>query len=103
MNAIVGASEVGFGIAPFGVAGAGTPPAHGGVVIVSPGIDNFSNGTMRQINMRAFVAEAKLQNRHTGNLQAIAQGINFLNRSSRGPSTQRPLTALSSPPGISQN
>ena len=49
------------GIAAFVVGGARVPPANHGVVIMRPGVNNFSCGAMRQIHVRAFVAETKLQ------------------------------------------
>src|SRR5258707_13561951 len=32
---------------------------------------------MRQIHVRAFIAKAKLENRHTRNLQPLPQSVNF--------------------------
>src|SRR5579863_1214613 len=41
------------------------------------GVNNFSRGTVREIDVRALVAEAELQHRHAGNLQPFAQGMHF--------------------------
>ena len=49
--------------------GAAGPPSHEGVVIVGAGVDDFSGGTMRQVNVSAFIAKTKLQDGHAGDLQ----------------------------------
>ena len=41
------------------------------------GVNDFCGGAVRQVDVRAFIAESELQHGHTGNLQSFAQGVNF--------------------------
>ncbi len=73
VNAVGGIAEVSQDIAAL-LPGKRLPPAHGGVVVVRPGVhDRVGLVTVRQINMRAGIAKAELQNPHAGNLEALAQ------------------------------
>src|SRR5258708_17192934 len=73
MNAVVAASSIGLGIAAFVLGCARVPPAGGGVVVVSAGIDDFVRGAVRQVDVRTFVPQAELQNGPAGHRQTFAQ------------------------------
>ena len=77
MNAVFAASNIRLGITALVLCRAGLPPACHGVVVMRAGIDDLALGAVRQVDVRAFVSETKLQNGHSRNLQPVPQGVDL--------------------------
>src|SRR5580704_18118374 len=77
MNPVVATSEIGLRVAPFVIGGARPEPARCRVVIVRPGTNDLACRAMRQVHVRSFVSEGKLQHRDSRNLQAVPQSMNL--------------------------
>ena len=72
MDTVIAAADVGVGITALVICGAGIPPSDDRVVIMRARVHDFSCGTVRQVHVRAFIAEPELQHSHTRHLQPIA-------------------------------
>src|ERR1700727_2940652 len=73
MNPVYSLAEIAFRVAPFMLRRPSLEPSCGGVVVVGSRVDNLAGSAVRQIHMSAFVAETKLQHRHSRNLQPFPQ------------------------------
>src|SRR5215471_14286007 len=70
-------AHVGFDSLSF-MGASGLPPSQSRVVVVRAGVDNAVRRIiLRQIDVSAGVAEGKLQDLHSRDLQALSQGMNF--------------------------
>ena len=62
----------------FFFGGAGIPPANGGVVVVGAGVDHgIGLVAVRQVHVRAAIAESELQDLHARDVQPLAQLVHF--------------------------
>src|SRR5207248_7277848 len=77
VDAVVGLADICFGIAPLVISGSGVPPSNDRVVIVGAGVHDFSCSAVRQVHVRALVAESELQYGHARDLQTIPERVYF--------------------------
>ena len=64
MDAVVASPKIGFRVSPFMLSRTRIPPSRHRVVVVRACVHHLTASAMRQVHVRAFVAEAELENVH---------------------------------------